>query len=257
MRRADGLLFCVAMCLPLLSGCRFTSDTAPPLPTVAWTDTQDARRILIERQNAIQNVQTQCKLRYTEPSNGGQTQTFDGALVIEGENRIRLRTWKLNQTIFDLTVNPDGVWVVAIDELKEESPDALGNLAQFVEQLGGMLRGPDYREAIFADSIQSNAAKRSGQLRLEWDYGYGLVNPRTLALQDFIVRQEPRNTRITPTYAVYGDLYWFRSLKLDGDFGQLEITFRNVELNGELNPRAFKPPRRAVKIESITEVDAP
>lgn len=245
-------------CLTGLAGCGFTPPAVAPLPAVAWDDLEDARRILIERQAAVQNVQAECKFRITPP--GESTQSLDGAIVMEGDQRLRLRTWKLNQTIFDLTVNAEGVWIVASGEMKKRAPEAESDLANLASQLNKLLQGPDFSEARLLGGIRGDYGKpdpvdhESGfhNLFAEWGHTYSEIDASTLIPDYFAFRKEPPEDQIVvkPKYQQHGSILWYRAIQTTGPFGTIEITFRNVELNGELNPRAFKPPRRAVKVET-------
>ncbi len=242
----------------LLPGC---TTPAPPLPTVEWDTLEDARQILIDRQAAIESVQAQLKLKLTSPPPENETNTLDAALVIQGDDHFRLRAWKLNQTIFDLTATPDGTFIVANEEMKKRAPNAEQDLGQLADQLGAMLRGPDYAKASFGGGVRSEVygaitepiTHPSGfhELFVEWGEAYTQIESETLVPHCFAVRADSGQSQIVikPSYQKFGQLYWYRQVTATGDFGNVEMTFRDVELNGELNPRAFKPPRRAVRID--------
>lgn len=231
----------------LLPGC---ISPAPPLPTVEWDTLEDARQILIDRQNAIESVQTQLKLKITSPPPESETNTLDAALVIQGDDHFRLRAWKLNQTIFDLTATPDGTFIVANEEMKKRAPDAEQDLAGLADQLGAMLRGPDWSQARL---IMPSAPSHLETIGVSWEHGNSVVDSRTLEPRVY----EPSGNTQTPLqrvetqYTAYDNGIWYSQVTAIGDFGRVEMTFRDVELNGELNPRAFKPSRRAVRVEDV------
>lgn len=236
------------LCLIAFCGLTGCAAIGPPLPTVDWNTTEDARTILTERQNAIESVQTQVKIRYTSPPPESETNTFDGALVIATNDRFRLRTWKINQTIFDLTVTPEGTFIAAIDEMKERAPDSEADLAALANNLGAMLRGPDYAEARIetrGDTVRlfwgPNARPELAAEFDRWTLGLRAMRTRTA--------NGSAPVAIESQQADYNGYVWFKELTAAGDFGRFEMTFRDVEINGELNPRAFKPPRRAVRLE--------
>ena len=260
MKRSAGLLVCATLFLPLLAGCRLTPYTAPPLPAVEWDTLEDARQILIDRQDAIESVQAQLKLKITTPAPDAQTNTLDAALVIRGNDHFRMRAWKLNQAVFDLTATPEGTFIVASKEMKKNAPEAEQDLAKLTDQLGALLRGPDYSAARIASLVQTDrnmvpldTDHTSGvhELLLDWDYLYSQIDAKTLVPSYFAVRPTEKNSQIVvkPVYMAYDGLIWYRNATISGDFGTVEMTFRDVELNGELNPRAFKPSRRAVRID--------
>lgn len=240
----------------LLTGCK--TNRLAPLPTVEWQTVEDVRQILIERQDAIESVQTQLKFRITTPPPESKTHTLDAALVIRGDDHLRLRAWKLGQTIFDLTANPDGTFIVASDEMTDRAPDAEKDLARLADQLGTMLRGPDWRTADFVHTPFSEA-KHYGTvvhpLTAHWPHGTAVIDEDTLALSSLAFRQTDHSgdIELTTQYTQYQGLYWYRQVSATGPFGTIKLNFYDVELNGELNPRAFKPPRRAKMIEIESE----
>lgn len=236
-----------------------------PLPTVEWQSVEDARQILIDRQAAIESVQTQLKFRITPPpengsdksggggGSGGKTHTLDAALVIRGDDHLRLRAWKLGQTVFDLTANPDGTFIVADEEMTDrapDAPDAERNLAELADQLGAMLRGPDWAEA----RIDRMNGSSGTLLEARWDNGSSEIDARTLAPLRFVFSDPSaeQHVQLETRYTAYDRGYWLHAVEATGPFGKIELNFYDVELNGELNPRAFTPPRRAKKIEVDT-----
>lgn len=247
MKTWAGLLFITAV----LQGC---IKPAPPLPTVEWDTPEDVRQILIDRQNAIESVQTQLKLKITSPPPESETSTLDAALVIQGDDHFRLRAWKLNQTIFDLTATPDGTFIVANEEMKKRAPGAERELGKLTAQVGSLLRGPDYAEADFGFWHPDTPPELRNRMVATWPTGHATIDPRTLAPVSYLFitpDQSDANIQVETEFAEYDGLIWYRRLVAEGPFGKVEMTFRDVELNGELNPRAFKPSRRAVRVEDL------
>ncbi|MBB6430171.1 hypothetical protein [Algisphaera agarilytica] len=245
--------------IAVLPGC---VTTAPPLPAVEWDTLEDARQILIDRQNAIESVQAQLKLKITTPAPDEQTNTLDAALVIQGDDRFRMRAWKLNQTVFDLTATPDGTFIVANEEMKKQAPDAEQDLAKLTDQLGKLLRGPDYRQAsmsLINPLLGSDVPTSESAIFATWPEGYTQINQRSLVPENSAFGStnpsEP-SVGVETNFSIYETLYWYQRVVVEGDFGTVEMTFRDVELNGELNPRAFKPSRRAVRIDTLDDEQA-
>ncbi|MEM9914806.1 MAG: hypothetical protein AAF911_07590 [Planctomycetota bacterium] len=257
-----GVILLLLACV--LPGC---VTTAPPLPTVEWDTLEDARQILIDRQNAIESVQAQLKLKITTPPPESETNTLDAALVMQGDDRFRLRAWKLNQTIFDLTATPDGTFIVANEEMKKRAPEAEHDLAELADQLNGLLRGPNFSDAqLFRIEPAERFPLdfRDYGLYAEWERSSARIDANTLAPYEFYLSSAQTNQAVVlnPEYSEYTNGIWYRTVTATGDFGTVEMTFRDVELNGELNPRAFRPPRRAVRVEvlaasSAAEQDSP
>ena len=91
----------------LLVGCAHKS---PPLPPTPWRDADDADRILRERAHAVHTVSSSGLITLTRP--GGESVRFDAAIVTAPPDRLRLRGWKFSRAIFDLTLTPDGLWLL-------------------------------------------------------------------------------------------------------------------------------------------------
>lgn len=242
------LMFLLA--LSLLTGC---VTATPPLPTVEWNTLEDARQILIDRQAAIESVQAQLKLKITSPPPERETNTLDAALVIQGDDHFRLRAWKLNQTIFDLTATPDGTFIVANEEMKKRAPEAEHDLGRLTEQLGAMLRGLDWATA----DLSENTSGYAPIIVAGWDHGRSSVDARSLAPMGYqpLASDSVALEQLQTQYAQYDNGIWYKQITAVGDFGTVEMTFRDVELNGELNPRAFKPLRRALRVDETGKAE--
>ena len=240
----------LVLALAAQTGCTFVDPIVAPLPAVAWTDLQDARRILIERQQAIQNIQARCWLKITPP--GESAQTLDGALVYQHPGRARLRTSKLGQLVFDLTRNDDGVWVQTSNEFKQRSgspgttgdaADALTGLARALPQL---VAGQDYAQAHLETNEPNGLTAtwndpRHGTARM-------ILDAYDLAPRHVFLSTDDQNIELITTYTEYDSVTWLARVEAGGDFGSFEIAFFDVEINTPLNPRAFKPSRRATLI---------
>lgn len=230
------------MASALLAGC---ANRPVSVASIDYQGLPAAQAILIQRQQAIQNMQARCTLRITDDR--GKRQSFDGAVVLEGDQRLRLRAWKFNTALFDVTVNEDGTWLVVSDELDDRAPDAADQLGRLGEQLGPMLRGPDFAEADLRTS--GGNIGRSQQITAQWPGVWSEIDAKTLTPTVFHFTGDDAHglDRIETHYTDYDGVVWLWRIEAFGSFGQIQLDFSDVELNGELNPRAFKPPRRAVK----------
>ena len=209
---------------------------------MTYQSVQEAKRVIIERREQVQSVQAECEIRIYPQDKPGESHGFDGAVVFEAPDRYRLRAWKLTQTLFDLTVDEQGTWVMVSNELTQRLPDAEADLVKLADRLGLLLRGPDFSTAEFAGHI-------GGPLRAQWDRGSAEINPVTLTPTSYYFDpgEGAAPISVTTTYGSYGDRLWYHRVIVLGEFGSIDLTFRNVKINEPLNPRAFRPPRRAVK----------
>ena len=78
-----------------------------------------------------------------------------------------------------------------------------------------------------------------------------LVDRRTLAPQEYRLLDPTGRVRFTLQLEDYflfeGGIAWPRRLTAVSDEGRIVVEMRQVELNQELAPAAFKPPRKAEK----------
>jgi hypothetical protein len=181
----------------------------------------------------------------------GDSVRLDGAVVMRLPASVRMRAWKFSQAVFDLTLTPEGLWI-------ESPPD------------------PDRREKMLPASV--NAAKMarawavvSGQFfcdstvrivdrggprfevegRIQGQRVICDVERATLTPRRYRVLDSTGVERFTLTmerYEVIQGIPWPVRLCAHSENGLIVIELRNVELNAELAPNAFVPPRRAEKI---------
>src|SRR5205085_684147 len=104
-------------------------------------------KVLADRATAVKTLSSQCRLTLTRPD--GQSVQLDGAIAMAPPDRLRLRAWKFNQAVFDLTLTQGGLWVVAPDEpsRREKVLPASLSAAQFGREWamlnGGFFLQPD------------------------------------------------------------------------------------------------------------------
>ncbi|MEM8737855.1 MAG: hypothetical protein AAGG38_05165 [Planctomycetota bacterium] len=236
-----------SLLVALLAACTPVSE---PLPAASWSSLDDAQQQLIQNQNAIQTVQAPATFRLTPPPSADDPDpdpvTLDAALALDGDRRLRLQTWKLNQKVFDLTTVDGQAWVLVSRQAQRRAPgDLKDRLAQLAQRLPALLHGPDFGAADWSD--------RGDQLRATWPFGFAEIERRTLAPLRFTLRPDPNQpaTVIDTRFALYDGLLWHREITARGPFGVIELAFRDVEINRPLNPRVFDPPRRAALVRGI------
>ena len=229
--------------LLLLSCAGLTACRTPPPPPrpLTYESIQEAKRVVVERQQQVRAVQAECEIRIYPADEPQKSHGFDGAVVYQSPDQFRLRTWKLTQTLFDLTVTPEGTWVMVSDQLTDRLPKAESDLAQLADHLPLLLRGPDFSDAEFS-------GRTAGPLHARWDRGSAELDPMTLTPTSYYFDPgdgEPPIS-VNTTYGSYDGQLWYHRVIIAGEFGSADLTFRDVKVNQPLNPRAFRPPRRAV-----------
>src|SRR5579862_8281784 len=113
--------FCpLCIAVALAAGCHSTPGTAN-LPVYPGLDGPAAQQIIIQRAAAIHTFSAQCELTLTRGKD--QTIHLDGLMVMSPPNRLRLRVWKMDQAVFDLTLLPDGLWIKTSEEAARHGAD--------------------------------------------------------------------------------------------------------------------------------------
>jgi len=240
--------------LPLLlvgataTGCATARRPVENLPTFGDVDHATALRLLDERARAVKSLSARSALTLTRPD--GQAVRLDGAVVMAPPDRLRLRAWKFNQAVFDLTLTPDGLWVVAPDDPSRRQKVLPASLS--AAQLGrewALLSGSFFGETGLAVRDERGSLAVSRKLddgrTVVCDVDRRTLTPRRYRMFDPAGRA--RFTLALSDYGVFNGIAWPTRLDARSDEGRIGVKLSDVELNGELAPNAFRPPRRAEK----------
>ena len=244
-RRAALLLLAL-----LASGCAGgRGPDAGLLPKFANVDHATALRVLSERAEAVRTLSARCDLTLARAD--GQTVRLDGAIAMAPPERLRLRAWKFGQAVFDLTLTPDGLWVVAGDDpsRREKVLPASVSAAQLGREWA-MLSGSFFREHdldVRDDGRRLVVSRRLADGRtMECDVERATLTPRRYRMLDPAGRT--RFILALSDYGMFNGVPWPTRLLATSDDGRISVRLSDVELNGELAPAAFTPPRRAEKL---------
>lgn len=244
----------VALCGALLAvtacaGCVTKRRPPPDLPAYSWVDTETAIRDLRARADAVKTVSAEANITLTKPD--GEAVQLDGAIAMRNPGWVRLRAWKMNRAVFDLTLQPAGLWVMTLDDPKRKAHviPASVNAADFLRQWsyfnGRLFHETDASRAkVVGDVLVLNAAGREGS-----SAGFVCeVDRRTLTPRRYLLEDgEHRFEIVLDRYGEFNGVPWPTRLVGSGTMGKVVIEQRSVEINGELAPNAFVPPRRAEK----------
>ena len=220
----------------------------PDLSAYRWADEQTALADLRARAAAVRTLAAECGITLERPD--GQNVQLDGALVTEKPNRVRLRAWKFNRAVFDLTLNDDGLWVMTMDDLerREQVLPASASAAQFVKQWstlnGGLFEEPGLVTRVEGDTlfvVRRSEDDDNDTLTCEVDRR--TLTPRRYVYESSADRFELRLDR----YRDVNGIPWATRLVASSGAGRVTVEQREVEINGELATNAFTPPRRAEK----------
>lgn len=239
----------VLACMMLVAtGCASTSSPAPqpvvlmPLPQRPWVNLTYALRTINERAQKIDNVLAVGEMSLTPQ--GRRSQQLQVALLLEGDDHLRLRAWKSSQLVLDITRTPMGLWVLQTD-VGSQLPLSLGQLSL----LGLIMRGELPAEAR---DLQETSQWITGEgmlrdmLRVRFRLHKPTVTTRELALLG--EHDQPRLSLVLDEYDLVNYQVWPRRLRAATDAGQVVITLREVEINESLPSAAFTPPQQATRV---------
>jgi hypothetical protein len=234
--------------LAALVGC--AARRAADLPAYRWIDTQTAINDLRARAASVKTVSAECAITLTRK--GGEAVHLDGAMAMRNPGWLRLRAWKLNRAVFDLTLQPAGLWIMAMDDpnRRDELMPATVNSAEFVEQWS-YFNGKLFDLADAAGSrvggdtliVAANRFEKGTPPRFVCEVDRATLTPRTYRYDD----SGPRFSLNLEEYREINGVLWPTRLIARGSMGTVTIEQRNVEMNRELAENAFVPPRRAEK----------
>jgi hypothetical protein len=219
------------------------------LPAYQWVDGPTALRELAARAQAVHTASAQCQITLTRSS--GQSVRLDGAIVMQPPDHVRLRAWKLGQAVFDLTINPDGVWMVLPDDPqgKQRVLPAGANAAEMARTwalfTGGFFSASDAK-IIDKGGPRFVVEQWIDGRKIDCEVERSTLTPRLYVLSDSSgIKHFTLNEQ---EYQVIGGIPWPARLIARSDNGTIDLKLQDVELNSELPPTAFVPPRRAQKM---------
>jgi hypothetical protein len=232
------------------SGCASEAPVTPP-PTYAAMSDGEALALIAERQAKITTVSEECDLELTDEK--GQSVSLDGVLVASPAppGKLRMQAVKFGQKVFDLTIVDGKGWVV----LPESGPaagkfDPAKMPARRVSDAFDLLGASFFRSAtpIGGDSTKLIARGTA----LGRDDVVCEIDRATLTARRFVVNGregEPASELELDRYTLTENgLVWPLRIRLKSPTGEVVLRVRSVELNGELAPGAFVPPKRAVAL---------
>lgn len=238
--------------ISVLLGC--SASPSNPLPKYPKLAPRAATQILADRESAIHTISAQSALTLTRPD--GQTIHLDSLIVIAPPDRLRLRAWKLNQAVFDLTVQGDGVWI----EIPAPAPDkndilsATLRTAKLARDLllfsGGFFssKGLQIPEPAGDSDTLVFARDADGGAAMQCD-----VDRQTLTVRQYRLIDSSGQTRFTIDMSDYrtfaGMIIWPTHLVASNlaDHSRIEISLSDLKFNQELPPHALTPPPHAEK----------
>ena len=179
---------------------------------------------------------------------------LDGAMVAAPPDQFRLRAWKFDRAVFDLTLADHQTWLLTpADPAVRERIKALESVqsARIGEAL--KLLGPEYFRKASALEQQSS----SDRLVVEgpfFDHQQMIceIDRRTLTPRRFHLALDNRGDQapeevLLQQYRLINTIAWPTRIVVRSRQGELSLQLGEIEINGTLPDAAFVPPPRAVK----------
>ncbi len=203
--------------------------------------------VLVDRESRLHTVSGQGTVKMTDA--GGQTVRLDTAIALATPDKMRLRAWKFNQAVFDLTLTDQALYLVApADEHREQIRSAgdnagrwmrwwLAAMSSFFQQTPTLV-GEDN------DWLHFNTSSADVTVSA-W------VARDTLTVRRLSLTGKDGVERFTMTlgqYRQFDTLVFPTKLQATSPKGVITIELSDVELNTGLPSAAFIPPRRAEKL---------
>jgi outer membrane lipoprotein-sorting protein len=231
--------------LLLVAGCHQTYQEH--LPTHPRIDPATTLAQLAQQADRLRTMSGSGTLELTQPK--GQTVRLDMAVALQPPQRARIRAWKFGTAVFDLTVLPEGVWL-------ESSKDAatpqqgIGATAVPVAKAWALLGGEFFKTPDLLTQTNGQwLVVRS--VAVDQPTIICFVDRDTLTPRQYQIVDEFGKARFILTLDHYEDfagIPWPRRIIASSDAGIISVDLTDVELNGDLQPLTFKPPRRAEKL---------
>ena len=231
--------FCLLM---LLAGC-----ATEHIPTYAPMPGNEAMRILRERARAIHTVSAQGLITLTKPD--GDTVRLDAAIVLQPPERARLQAWKFGSTVFDMTLTPDGLWLIAPSksDRRKEILAAGANTGRLTRQWLQLIAGSFDDPAL--SLRESGAQLLIDQPRKDGSTLFCRIDRKTLTPRRYAIQDNTGMERFSLSlnrYIEVGGIVWPREIEAISGNGSILIELHDIEINSEPPPTAFRASRATV-----------
>jgi outer membrane lipoprotein-sorting protein len=219
------------------------------LPTYPPMDAQASLHTLAERARLVHTVSGEGLITLRRPD--GQSIRLDAAVAMRPPAETRLRAWKLGQAVMDLTLTPDGVWMLMPDDpQRAEQIRSTGVSAAQLARTWSLLAQGFFDEPSLQAELHSQTLVLKRQLPNEptmtCEVERSTLTPRRYELLGK-QGQKPFSLELHD-YRQFGQVVWPMRLVADSDQGTIEIELRRVDINDPVPPGAFQPPRRAERL---------
>ncbi len=223
------------------------SGCANALPQHAWRGTDSAIHTMKQRDSGVRTFSATCQLLLR--ASGGDVE-LSGVLIAQPPSYLRLRASKLSQTVFDITLTPDGLFVLNKGRGKHGTGAAKLLTRDGLIEATSLLPGFSPHDHWQGSDGANDTFSRSRPLGSGESVITCTVDKNTLTTTrcDYLDDTGTAHQSITfDTYRTFGGIVWPMHIVGTGTGGSFEIIFATVEINPDLPTRAFVPSRSAVR----------
>jgi outer membrane lipoprotein-sorting protein len=234
----------------LLSGIGVVAGCAhEKLPVYPDTEPAAALRLLADRSRSVHAVSSEGSITLTRPD--GQSVRLDAALAMRPPDNVRIRAWKFGQAVFDLTLTPGGLWLITPDDSsrKERMKSAGISAGQFARAWSLFNGGFFETQGLWVENAGAQlriTRGAAGEMKIVCIVDRATLTPRRYTMTD--PSGENRFELALDRYTQVGTTVWPQRMTAHSQEGDIVIELHDVEINGEIPPGAFTPPRRAEKL---------
>lgn len=239
------LTYCVlCAAISLASGCR-SQPPGEELPRYDDLTTQQVLNGLAERAEAIGTYYGSGTLRLTDPERGEVS--LDAVILARGNDRLRLRAWKLGRAVFDLTRDGESLWLWTRDQDDAQATPNDALTAEFIDTGWSLVSGrlfakpPNHIVSEYPLIVEYPLdAERKITARLHIDR-----QRLTLTHCEIVSSGGAIEQRITPqAYRLVDGVPTATRIESSGR-SSFTLNLDDIEINGPLPDTAFTPPRDA------------
>jgi hypothetical protein len=231
----------------LAGGC--VSPT-PSTPAYTWIDSQSAVKTLCQRSSSVHTVSSECALTLTRDN--GESVRLDGAIAMKLPDSVRMRAWKMGQAVFDLTVTPAGLWIESPPD-----PDRRGQILPATLSAAKLARAWSIVSGEFFCSADLVVVDSGGpcflvERNIEGQHIVCQIDRASLTPERYSVIDADGVERFALSldrYQIVNGIVWPMRMIGRSQGSRIMIELKDTELNGELAPNAFVPPRNAERVQ--------
>jgi len=245
---ARGILFIVIVLVGGSVGC------VQPLPRYDWVSRDDALTAMNHRADKIKTISASGRLTLSQAD--GKIAQLDCAIAYQKPDWFRLRAWKFSQAVLDFTVQGDDVWIIAPDrntDLGKKNESNLQNSlsADHMMTSWSLVVG-GYSPTHWAPCVtsQPDTFTLCGKEGTEFEGVVCEVDRDTLTTQSCYAQNDEGNELfhlLLRRYRIIGGVVLPTRIRASYAGNTFTWLLDEIEINEPLAPRAFVPPRRAVK----------